>query len=255
MYIYINVFLCFGVLIFLEWFPVVNGQVNLCQDNCGTADRLTGPFRNKAILPHPWAETTFPTNKVGFCKMGCQFFFSEFPVNTTCKRLCDFTYRYQVTVQYSDIAEQAINECRDGCDIALQICQPGFYCISGQMIPCEPGRFREAIKDISIDSLNAATECKECPPGRYRPQTKGKKPLDCSGCPIGKYAAVTGSVLVSDCQRCPAGKTAEEEGMDACKCITKTSCDYKLEQHGVDINYFANGVDFNRETQPYIGRW
>ena len=78
MYIYINVFLCFGVLIFLEWFPVVNGQVNLCQDNCGTADRLTGPFRNKAILPHPWAETTFATNKVGFCKMGCQFFLVNF---------------------------------------------------------------------------------------------------------------------------------------------------------------------------------
>jgi hypothetical protein len=30
-----------------------------------------------------------------------------------------------VTTGYSDIIEQAKQECRDGCDIALEVCQAG----------------------------------------------------------------------------------------------------------------------------------
>lgn len=251
---------CVLFLILADWCGPVNGQVSICNTNCGSSDRLTGPFRMTDTLPHPWSQVVFPTDKFGFCQMGCQFFFSEFPVNTTCKRLCDFVYRYQTTVQYSDLAETAVSECRDGCDIALQVCQPGFYCIGGVMIPCPPGRYRKTIPDLSITSLNAATVCAECPPGRYRPAGKGKKELDCSPCPIGKYAAVKGSVLVSDCVRCPAGKTAEQEGMDACKCITADSCDLVQQEKDsngvlVDVHYYLNGVDFSRETTPFIGRW
>ena len=150
-------------------------QVDICQANCASTDRLTGPRRMENTLPHPWSQAVFPTENFGFCQMGCQFFFSEFPVNTTCKRLCDYIYRYQVTVGYSDLAEQAINECRDGCDIALQVCQPGFYCNHGEMHPCQAGRYRETIDDLSIQSLNSATVCTECPPGRYRASERGKR--------------------------------------------------------------------------------
>lgn len=246
---------CIIALLLCHWCTTSLGQVGICADNCGSFDRLTGSFRMTETKPHPWSIAEFPTDKFGFCQMGCQFFFSEFPVIKTCKRMCDFVYRYQTTVQYSDLAEIAIQECRDGCDIAVQVCQPGFYCIGGVMIPCPPGRFRETVKDLSIESLNAATICTECAPGRYRPQTKGKRPEDCAKCPIGKYAGVTGSVLVSDCVRCPAGKTAEIEGMSECKCITPESCDLVIEQQGVDVHFYRDGVDFTRESLPFIGRW
>ena len=225
----------------------VFAQVDICQDNCASSDRLTGPRRMENTLPHPWSQAVFPTRLTGFCKMGCQFFFSEFPVNTTCKMLCDYTYRYEVTVGYTDLAEQAMNECQDGCDIALQVCQPGYYCISGQMLPCQAGRYRDTIPDLSIASLNAATVCAECPPGRYRASERGRRQDDCAKCPRGKYASVTGSVLVSDCVRCPAGKNAEIEGMSECKCITDESCNME--------NYFAEEVDYFRPSVPYVGRW
>ena len=230
-------------------------QVGICQDNCVSSDRLTGNNRMTATRPHPWSQAVFPTKKEGFCKMGCQFFFSDYPKNTTCKRLCDFVYRYQTTVGYNDLAELAVMECRDGCDIELQVCQEGFYCTAGMMLPCPPGTFRESIQDLSVTSLDLATICAECPPGRYRPAAKGKSPLDCSLCPIGKYAGVTGSVLVSDCKRCPAGKTAEEEGMQTCKCITESSCDMKIFLDGVEKHFYQDGIDFSRETIPYVGRW
>ena len=236
-------------------FDMVGGQVLTCQNNCESADRLVGPFRMTNTRPHPWSQAVFPTDKFGFCKLGCQFFFTEFPVNTTCKRLCDFMYRYQTTVSYSDIAETAIQECRDGCDIGLLVCQAGFYCTQGQMIPCPPGRYREPIPNLAVVSLNLATECTECPPGRYRPASKGKTTDDCAKCPLGKYAGVTGSVLVSDCKRCPAGKTSEQEGMQECKCINAKSCDLPINIQGTVEHFYQNEVDFNRETVPFIGRW
>lgn len=240
----------------------VVAQVQICQDNCKSSDRLVGPFRMTNTRPHPWSQAVFPTEKFGFCQMGCQFFFTEFPVISTCKRLCDYIYRYQITVSYSDLAETAISECRDGCDIALLVCNSGFYCTGGEMIPCPPGTYRQPIPNLSIVELNAATICAECPPGRYRPATKGKSPDDCSKCPLGKYAGVTGSVLVSDCKRCPAGKTAEQEGMEACKCINRDSCkldQFKLiDENRILYSYYddaSGGVDFARETIPFIGRW
>jgi hypothetical protein len=249
------VFFSLVCLIVLDWCGVVSAQVQICRENCKSSDRLVGPFRMVNQRPHPWSQAVFPTDKFAFCQMGCQFFFTEFPVNTTCKRLCDFIYRYQTTVAYSDLAETAIRECRDGCDIALLVCQAGFYCTEGVMIPCPPGRYRSPITDLSVMSLNLATVCAECPPGRYRPSSKGKKPEDCSKCPLGKYAGVTGSVLVSDCRRCPAGKTAEQEGMDACKCINEASCDLEINIQGSPVHFYKNGIDFARETAPFIGRW
>eukprot|EP01031_Cornospumella_fuschlensis_P024188 gene24188-29257_t len=213
------------------------GQLELCQANCQSPDRLTGPTRMTDTRPHPWKVAPFPASTSGFCQLGCQIFYVNVPKNTTCKRLCGYFYRYQITAEYSDLAEEARLECEDGCDIALQVCQAGYYCSTGVMLPCPPG--------------TEAEECTPCPYGRYRSTQKGKSADDCNKCPIGTYANVTGSVQQADCQRCPAGQNAEEEGMRLCKCITEDSCD--LQVAGRD--YYSNGVDFQRETIPYIGRW
>lgn len=244
---------------------LATGQVDVCQTNCEDANRLAGPRRMEFTKPHPWKQAVFPTKLQGFCKMGCQLFFAEFPKNTTCKRMCDYYYRTRNTVGYCDIAENAILECRDGCEIALAVCQPGFYCTEGQMMPCDPGTFREGVKDLSIRSLEATSQCLQCPPGRYRPANRGKSADDCTQCPIGKFANIPGSVLVSDCKRCPAGKNAEETGMAECKCITSAgkvnSCDtLGTGGDGSLKHYYAadqsgQSVDYYRETTPFIGRW
>ena len=259
-----------------SWFRFAGAQVDICQSNCESSDRLSGPILMPATRTHPWKQTVFPTVKTGFCKMGCQLFFAEFPRNITCKRMCDYYYRSQETVGYSDIVENAKLECKDGCDIALQVCQPGFYCTSGEMMPCAPGKFREAVKSLSIISLEATQQCTLCPPGRYRKRDRGKSADDCTKCPIGKFANIPGSVLVSDCKRCPSGKNAEETGMAECKCITEAgdrgankqygahSCDMKYTRTKAAnekmIDYYtadADGQsqDFYRETIPFIGRW
>ncbi len=121
------------------------------------------------------------------------------------------------------------------------------------MLECPAGTYREPVTDVSVLALDRAHECTNCPYGRYRSATKGKNADECSKCPIGKYANVTGSIVVSDCQRCPAGKNAEEEGMRLCKCITPDSCDLTID--ATEETYFENGVDFYRESVPYIGRW
>jgi hypothetical protein len=46
---------------------------------------------------------------------------------------------------------------------------------------------------------------------------------------------------------------AEEPGMRLCKCITGESCDLEFKRSG--NTYYNNGVDFYRETVPFIGRW
>lgn len=211
--------------------------------------------------PHPWKVAQFPSKNVGFCKLGCQLFYVEVPKNTTCKRLCNYFYRYKVTAGYSDIAEEAKLECQDGCDIALQVCDAGYYCNSGEMLPCGPGTYREPVTDVSVLALSVANQCTKCPYGRYRPASKGKNADECTKCPIGKYANVEGSVQVSDCQRCPAGKNAEEEGMRLCKCITPGSCGLEEPVNDPEklVTFFNesinNGVDYYRESVPYIGRW
>ena len=88
--------------------------------------------------------------------------------------MCDFSYRYQTTPGYSDVAEEAISECRDGCQIALQLCQSGWYCVKGEMRPCPAGTFREPVSSLAADDLLKVTQCEECPTGRYRPLNMGK---------------------------------------------------------------------------------
>jgi hypothetical protein len=232
-------------------FLASNAQLDLCQLNCESSDRIVGATRMTNTLPHPWAIASFPSSNGGFCKLGCQLFYTEVPRNTTCKRLCSYFYRHRLTSGYNDLAEEAKLECQDGCDIALQICQAGYYCNSGLMIPCPPGTYREAVTNISIIALEATGSCTNCPYGRYRSTKRGKSANDCTKCPKGTYANVTGSVIVSDCQRCPAGQTAEEEGMQLCKCITGDSCDLTV----AGDRFFINKVDYFRETIPFIGRW
>lgn len=65
---------------------VVNSQLELCQLNCITSDRLVGPTRMSNTRPHPFSEAEYPTPTQGFCKLGCQLFYTEVPKNTTCKR-------------------------------------------------------------------------------------------------------------------------------------------------------------------------
>lgn len=247
------------------------GQVEICQENCADSNRLNGPLIMPATRSHPWKQAVFPTKLQGFCKMGCQLFFAEYPKNTTCKRMCDYYYRSRETVGYSDIVENAKLECNDGCDIAVQVCQPGFYCRGGQMTPCAPGKFRGQVKSLSIVDLEGALSCELCPPGRYRKSDRGKSPDDCTRCPIGKFANIPGSVLVSDCKRCPSGKNAEEAGMAECTCMTNSglggskSCDLDLTKiagsRSTDTRHYyledssGQNVDFYRETIPYIGRW
>lgn len=233
-----------------------NATVELCQANCDSSDRLVGPTRMRDTLTHPWKVAEFPSASKEFCRLGCTYFFSMSPQNYTCKNVCGYSYRYQTTSKYSDIAEEAILECQDGCDIALLICQSGFYCANGEMLPCLAGSYREPTKiDLSIISLSAATTCTLCPAGRYLPSSKGKSPDSCKKCPLGKYADVTGSKVVSDCKRCPAGTTAEEEGMASCKFISPQSDDLQIKIDGfTPINYYKNGVDYYRETIPYSGR-
>lgn len=238
----------------------------LCQENCVSSERLTGATKMLYTRQHPWKIAQYPSKQVGFCKLGCQLFFTEYPKNITCKRMCDFSYRYKIPVEYSDIAEEAIKECRDGCDIALAVCQAGYYCNNGQMIACPPGRYRDPIPDLSVGALKTAFECFPCPYGRYRFRDKGKNKEECTYCPIGKYANVLGSVLVSDCQRCPAGKHAEQTGMRLCKCITRDSCQLSVKRPGavdakvrefffVQTDSLEYGIDYFRETIPFMGRW
>lgn len=237
----------------------VNAQLAMCQQNCISADRLVGPTKMPHTRPHPYKMAQFPTKQSQFCQLGCQMFYSEYPTNSTCKHACDMQYRYRLTQGYSDLAEQSILECKDGCDIALQICQAGYFCTGGEMLPCPPGTYRTPVPGVSINDLATAAQCVDCPPGRYRSRDKGIEIDSCTKCPIGKYATVTGSVLVSDCLRCPAGKFAEEEGMELCKCITGQSCDFEYAALSLTTvnktSFFANDVDFDRETVPYKGRW
>lgn len=243
--------------------PKLDG-LDLCQYNCGSSDRLTGPTRSKKTRDHPWDVKKYPTPNTDFCKLGCQIFFSELPNSTICQNNCGYYYRYHSTAGYSDSVEEARAECSDGCDIGIQVCQTGYYCANGLMTPCPAGKYREPVVNISVVSLDFAHQCTNCPFGRYRTRDKGKNADECSLCPIGKYANQTGLTDVAHCQRCPAGKVAEQEGMRLCIGITdrfpvadSTNMEYTQFENGEfkQENYFQNDVDFYRETVPFIGRW
>mmetsp|Transcript_302 Transcript_302/g.686 ORF Transcript_302/g.686 Transcript_302/m.686 type:complete len:253 (+) Transcript_302:119-877(+) len=246
--------ICILVILLLVEFQTTTATIARCQTNCGNSTgRKSGPTQPANTRQHPWKPAPFPTAFGGFCNLGCQLFFSEEPHNVTCKRACDYSYRYGITVDYSDLGEVAKLECRDGCDIALQTCQTGYYCVDGLMRTCPPGRFRESNMDL-------VQECIDCPVGRFRVRDKGTNADDCAKCPIGKYANETGASSPDSCLTCPAGQVAEEEGMGLCKCIKNGiygSCHLEvLLGENITIYYKGEaGVDFFRESVPFVGRW
>ncbi len=210
----------------------------------------------KLLTPHPNPYSNF-------CKTGCTYFFSEIVTRerpvllSNCTAKCDFTYRSaeHISVGYSDIAETARLECRDGCQIALKRCQPGYKCsqvapttnpdtgdttYDGAMIICPPGTYR----DVSYDQVE---ECNDCPPGRYREFEKGRYMESCSQCPVGRYVNQTGSSSILQCNRCPAGRYGPEPGLALCECITTDSCEFPQDPSPQDSE--------KRETFPFEGRW
>eukprot|EP00586_Coscinodiscus_wailesii_P018957 CAMPEP_0172517426 /NCGR_PEP_ID=MMETSP1066-20121228/284928_1 /TAXON_ID=671091 /ORGANISM="Coscinodiscus wailesii, Strain CCMP2513" /LENGTH=402 /DNA_ID=CAMNT_0013299421 /DNA_START=286 /DNA_END=1491 /DNA_ORIENTATION=+ len=157
------------------------------------SDYITSTVLDTALNPNPFAP---------FCELGCTTFFSttDHPITIrSCFDVCDATFRYETTVGYNDVMELSRLECRDGCEMALARCQPGYYCSRTEMTVCPPGTYRDV-------SYEAVSSCVPCPPGRFREDVKGRS-LEggCTKCPVGTYAAGEGSTSVRDCLRCPAG--------------------------------------------------
>lgn len=208
------------------------------------------PLRNPLHLTRPYPyhiaannedEYLFPE----FCKLGCTYFFvssdSDDETGKTtlgqCVDQCDDKYSYNSsTPPYNDLAEMARLECRDGCLMALKMCQPGYYCLQvsfdddfgddvadgsvenslrykgGAMIHCPTGTYR----DVSYDVV---TQCKPCPPNYFREDVKGRSISSCSPCPAGTSAVNPGSTSIKDCVRCPAGTFSTEASF----CMYSTS--------------------------------
>ncbi|CAM9184313.1 unnamed protein product [Chrysoparadoxa australica] len=208
--------------------------------------RLVGPTAPPFEAEYPEARAPFPLS-AHFCKLGCSYFYALAPTTTACKAKCDATYAIPPSVGLSDWVRKATLECRDGCDIALQRCQPGYFCTGRQdwlavmtnsldaMTECPKGTYR----DVTYDSV---AECIDCPTGTYREQPRGRSLDSCSPCPKGTYQNTTGSFSAADCIRCPDGFFGEFEGMAECRCINEESC-------------MPEWRDFQRESQPFIGRW
>jgi|AntRauTorckE5430_2_1112549.scaffolds.fasta_scaffold01796_3 hypothetical protein len=190
-----------------------------------------------------------------FCELGCAYLFSspDDPLHiSVCTNRCDDYYSYNVTVGYNDLIEAARLECRDGCQIGLMRCRPGYHCAQvqlkeeegsgfdgGWMSHCSAGTYR----DISYDAVE---ECSPCPPGRFREDIKGRSLDGCSKCPAGTYNGKPGMTTMKDCHRCPAGTFTNEPGSASCICITPAACD----------NQFASPADAGkRDTIPFIGQW
>lgn len=210
-----------------------------------------------------------PNPYTAFCEIGCSLFYSfptEIPVELVhCTDQCDEMYRYNISVGYNDLAEVARLECRDGCQIALKRCQPGYYCSQvklnktpsitsaivskqsenvyyegGIMKPCPVGTYR----DVDYGSVET---CVPCPPGRFREDTKGRNLDSCSKCPVGTYNKLNGSSSILDCLRCPAGTFTNQPGSEFCLCITPAACANDQLPSPADAE--------KRDTIPYIGRW
>lgn len=230
--------------------------VELCQSNCNsTTSRLVGPTQPTDTRPHPWITANLPLKGGEFCKLGCQLFFTELPYTVSCKANCEWFYRFDATDGYSNLAEKAKLECFDGCEIAYEVCQAGYYCTNQKLIPCAPGRYRGAVANITKAALSAVHTCLRCPYGTYRSSVLGTQSSDCTKCPVGTYLNATGSTAQTDCVRCPAGKWSDVEGMRFCKCIDAASCNLPITVGSDTTDYFNDGVDFYRETIPFQGRW
>ena len=187
-------------------------------DALGNSLHLTRPYPHHVAAiddrsgKYPFAE---------FCSLGCNYFFvssgageedSDIKTLDQCISQCDENFSYNITV-YNDLIEIARLECRDGCQMALKRCQPGYYCLQvsfhnvtdpisnilhkhyegGEMIPCPAGTYRET-------SYDAITKCIQCPPNSYREEIKGKSSSDCSKCPP-YTSSKSGSASVRDCVR------------------------------------------------------
>jgi hypothetical protein len=220
----------------------------------------------------------YPNPYTAFCEIGCSIFYSlpnDKPVELIqCTDRCDELYRYNISVGYNDLAEVARLECRDGCQIALKRCQPGYYCSqvkvieSAEIIKVESniddeqvesniddeilhyeGGFMEhcpagMYRDVDYDSVEA---CIPCPPGRFRETIKGRNLESCSKCPAGTYNRLNGSSTILDCLRCPAGTFTNQPGSEFCICITPDACAKDQLPSPADAE--------KKGTIPYIGLW
>ena len=217
-------------------------------------------------------QETSPNIYAKFCNIGCSFFFSAnetknhsndeevtstiSPAESTlssCLQQCDTLYNYNISVGYNDLLEVARLECRDGCIIALNRCQPGYYCIQpsavdiseeginytvfvgGGMHTCPPGTYR----DFAYEEV---TQCLPCPPGRYREGQRGENLESCRTCPEKTFNPRYGATSIQNCSRCPAGTFNDDTGASKCNCITPMSCDTRYDAE-------------MRDTIPFIGRW
>lgn len=104
--------------------PLASATVDQCQLDCaaesttsdsisGTAtmwdtQRLVGPTEPATELnaTYPHAKAPFPLPFHIFCQLGCSYFFTDSPQNTTCKGRCDNFYARNVSVGISDYAEK-----------------------------------------------------------------------------------------------------------------------------------------------------
>lgn len=116
---------------FLAWHawgtlpPLVSATVEQCKLDCAAeyttseimnssswsmwdTQRLVGPTKPSVELnaTYPHAKAPFPLPFYSFCQLGCSYFFSASPQNTTCKGLCDDVYARNVSVGISDYAEK-----------------------------------------------------------------------------------------------------------------------------------------------------
>ena len=122
------------------------------------------------------------------------------------------------------------------------------------MTECPLGTYRPAPSNLTEITPSYAEECLPCPYGTYRDRTKGKTVADCALCPSGKYLNATGSTTEAACLKCPAGQYSLTPGQRFCECITPDSCDLTVRIGLEDANFYKYGVDYFRETIPFIGR-
>jgi len=261
-------------LIPLLFFDLATATEKQCHYDCRqVSSRLVGPTRPyhdvdalgnplRLTRPYPYhkASTTEGYDFPRFCELGCTYFYvssgagmnpswpSDKSTLDRCMEQCDDTYRYNVTVGYNDLLETIRLECRDGCQIALIRCQPGYYCLQaspapdkiysgGDMLPCPAGTYR----DVAYEQVS---ECVPCPPNHFREGIKGRSLSGCSKCPANTSSRQR-STSITDCVRCPAGKTSTAGS--SCKCITPQACDENQLPFPADAE--------KRDSVPFIGRW
>ena len=151
--------------------------------------------------------------------------------------------------------DNANNECHKGCNLGKTICQGGFYCIDGSMMPCPAGTYRTPTTNItSVFDPGYASQCTPCPYGSYRSTPEGVYVTDCALCPVGKYSNAIGQTSITACQDCPAGQFTSQSGSRFCQCITADSCDMAVTLGGETVDYYKDGIDYFRESVPYVGR-